>query len=198
MKNFLAPIAALLLGGALCAASAGSAAADNDFAPQMRAELANTLSRWIEDPVIVAAVKAQNAKTAGYDQAKIDALDAAWSHEVGKEDTPTISPVLDNAASRFLRDKVAASDGRIIEVFVMDAKGLNVAAAAPTSDYWQGDEAKFQNSFGKGKDGVDIGDVEFDESSQTYLAQISSTITDPESGTPIGAITIGLNTEALQ
>ncbi len=36
------------------------------------------------------------------------------------------------------------------EVFVMDARGLNVAASDVTSDYWQGDEEKFSETFPKG------------------------------------------------
>lgn len=187
------PILALAL-GALCVAAQAHA---NEYATKMRAELATNISKWVESPIIVDAIKAQNAKTESYSQAEIDALDKSWRAEVGQAETPTITPVVDNAASRFLREQVAKSDGRIVEVFVMDARGLDVAASAPTSDYWQGDEAKFTNTYDKGAGAVDLGDVEFDESSQAYLAQISTTITDPATGKPIGAITVGLNVDAL-
>ncbi len=181
----------------IAALGISGAAQANEFAPQMRAELEGRLSAWISAPVIVAAVQAQNADTAGYDQARIDTLDRTWRAEVGKAATPMIAPVIGNAAARFLREKIAQSDGRIVEVFVMDAKGLNVAASAPTSDYWQGDEAKFRNSFGKGAQGVDLGEVAFDESAQAFIAQISAPVIDPDTGAPIGAVTIGLNVDAL-
>jgi hypothetical protein len=38
----------------------------------------------------------------------------------------------------------------ITEMFVMDAKGLNVGQSDVTSDYWQGDEAKWQKTYGAG------------------------------------------------
>ena len=187
---------AILMLALICAAS--SARAGNDFEPQMRAYLANSLSQWIADPIIIDAIKAQNAKTAGYSQAQISALDKTWRAEVGQSDMPTVSAVLNNAASDFLRKQVGASHGVLSEAFLMDERGLNVAVSSPTSDYWQGDEAKFTNSFGKGASAVDIGEVEFDDSTQIYQAQLSTTIVDPESHAPIGAITVGLNIEALQ
>lgn len=192
------PLFAALCGALLLCGGLATPARANDFAPQMQAELDSRAAKWIEAPVIVAAIKAQNVRTASYDQAKIDALDKAWRAEVGKPETPMITPVVESDAAKFLRKQIAQSDGRIVEVFVMDARGLNVAASAPTSDYWQGDEAKFQNSFGKGANGVDIGEVDFDESAQAYIAQISKVVTDPENGTPIGAITLGLNVDALR
>ena len=41
------------------------------------------------------------------------------------------------------------------------------------------------------------GEVAFDESSQAYQAQVSFTISDPKTGRPIGAMTVGLNAELL-
>jgi len=48
-----------------------------------------------------------------------------------------------------------------------------------TSDYWQGDEAKFTESFKGGSGAVHIGDVEFDQSAQAYLVQISVPVMPP-------------------
>ena len=90
-----------------------------------------------------------------------------------------------------------AAGGTISEVFVMDEHGLNVAASAPTSDMWQGDEAKFTETFPKGPNATHFGDVEFDESSQTFQGQISIPIVDSATGEVVGAMTIGVNAEAL-
>jgi hypothetical protein len=127
----------------------------------------------------------------------IDTLDTQWRGEVGSSDTPTITPVLSGAAADFLRQQVEASEGRITEVFIMDARGLNVAASAVTSDYWQGDEAKFSETYGRGADAIHFGDIEFDESTETYQGQISITIMDPATGQAIGAMTVGVDAEAL-
>ena len=182
--------------GALSLIVAGPAVA-NEFAPAMQEFLDSELSAWATDSSFVSAINAQNAQTAGYDQARIDQLDTQWRAEVGMADTPTITPVMESALSDVLRERVEAAGGRITEVFVMDAQGLNVAASDVTSDYWQGDEAKFTETYGRGPGASHLGEVEFDESTQTYQGQISLTIIDPSSGQAIGAVTVGVDAESL-
>jgi len=181
---------------ALVACAAGPAAA-NEFEPEIRNYIAGHVMNWASDPVLIAAVEAQNAKNAEIGRDRIDSLDKAWRAEVGTSSTPTITPVISNAASQFLRDKVAASGGTILEVFLMDRHGLNVAVSDVTSDYWQGDEAKFSKTFGVGAGAVFVDAVEFDESTQSYQAQVSFTISDPVTHQPVGAMTVGLNAEQL-
>lgn len=178
-------------------ALAASSAWANDLKPSLQAYLDNSIRGWSTSQVLIDAINAQNARTSGYAQADIDALDAAWQAEVGTESTPTLLPVLNNAAAAFLREHVNASDGHITEVFIMDARGLNVAASAATSDMWQGDEAKFQQTYPVGPDAVHFGDVELDASTQSYQAQISLTIVDPATGASIGAMTVAVNAESL-
>ncbi|MBB3311888.1 hypothetical protein FHT78_003664 [Rhizobium sp. BK196] len=151
---------------------------------------------WLNDPAVIEAIKAQNAANASLGAADIDALDKKWRAEVDGSDHTMIDRVLGNALSKFLQEKKAASDGKIAEIFVMDAKGLNVGQSDATSDYWQGDEAKFQKSFGAGKDAVFVDEIEKDESTQALQSQASVTISD-DKGTPIGAITVGVNVDAL-
>jgi hypothetical protein len=178
-------------------AAAAVPAVANDFEPIMRQYLEAEIAGWAADPVLVAAIKARNAETEGLSQDQIDALDTAWRAEIGSADTPTISPIIANAASEFLRERVAASNGAMTEAFAMDARGLNAAVSDVTSDFWQGDEDKFQQTFGVGAGAVHISEVELDESTQTYQAQVSLTIVDPETQAPLGALTIGVNPEAL-
>ncbi len=153
---------------------------------------------WVEAPEILEAIQAQNDANAVLSQAQIDSLDAAWRAEIDAPNKPTITPILNNPTSDLLRSKIDESNGVIVEAFLMDNRGLNVATAGLTSDYWQGDEAKFTETFGKGAGAMQIGEVEFDESSQTYSVQVSFTILDAKTATPIGAMTIALNAEALE
>lgn len=128
-------------------------AAVDEFRPALEAFLESDIRGWSQAEQIVAAIRTQNAANAGLGEAEILALDTAWRAEIGAAETPTIDPVLDNAAAEFLRGQVGASGGRITEVFVVDALGLNVAASAVTSDIWQGDEAKFTETFPNGAAG---------------------------------------------
>jgi len=153
---------------------------------------------WTTDAVIVEAVRAQNNKHAGLTQADIDALDKTWRAETEASAKPMINGLLGRGASKKLAGYKNDGAGLFTEIFVMDNKGLNVAQSDVTSDYWQGDEAKWKKSFLAGPDGLFIDEVEFDESTQTYQAQVSVSIADPDSGEAIGAITVGVNVELLE
>ena len=105
--------------------------------------------------------------------------------------------MINTPAADFLRTQVDKSDGAITEAFIMDARGLNVAASMPTSDYWQGDEAKFQQTYMVGETAVHFGEVELDESTKQAQAQVSMTIVNNDTGVAIGALTVGINLNAL-
>lgn len=182
---------------ALAAVSSSSAVAADGFRPAMETFLNEEIGAWANSPVLVEAISSQNTRTARYSDSEVEALDQAWRAEVGRSETPTITPVLTNAAADFLREQVEASGGRITEVFIMDARGLNVAASQVTSDYWQGDEDKHSETYGAGPGAVHFSDLELDESTQRYQGQISLTIVDPDSGEPVGAMTVGVDANSL-
>jgi hypothetical protein len=108
-----------------------------------------------------------------------------------------IDAVLGNALSQFLQQQQGAAGGVVTEIFVMDNRGLNVGQSEITSDYWQGDEAKWQKTYQAGADALFIDEVEMDESTQAFQSQLSMSIVDPASGEVIGAITVGINIDAL-
>ena len=183
---------AAVVSGALAAPAAA-----NDFAAQIIDVLNNQIRTWATDPVVVAAVKAQNAETGGLSEGDIDTLDKQWRAEASAGSGPLIDSVLTNQLSAFLKEKKVASDGLYSEIFVMDAKGLNVGQSDITSDYMQGDEDKWQKTYPVGPDAVFIDDVEFDDSSGQFQSQVNATIADPATGQAIGAITVGINVEKL-
>jgi hypothetical protein len=182
---------------ALLAALAAAPAAANDFMPAIQSFHDTEIAPWASDARLAEAIVAQNAVTAGYTQADIDRLDQTWMSEIGSADSEIIRSVVDHTASALLREWVESSGGTITEIFVFDALGLNVASSAMTSDYWQGDEAKYSETFPKGAGAVHISEIEFDESSQTYQAQVSVSIIDPATGQAVGAMTVGLNADRL-
>lgn len=147
---------------------------------------------WMNAPVVINAIHAQNSKYANITQDKINAMDAQWQ----QGDQAMIDSILNNELSKYLQDIVINGEGLYSEIFVMDKNGLNVGQSAPTSDFWQGDEAKWQETYLKGAGSMNIGEVEFDESSQTYQFQLSLPVLDGEQ--VIGAITIGLNADLVE
>jgi len=196
--------APVLLRSGLVALTLGAAAlfavapqAQDEFTAPLTALAQGEIAAFASDPILVSAILAQNAVTAAYDQAKIDALDTQWRAEVGAASKPLIDATLGNAASQYLAGVQAAAAGKFTEIFAMDAVGLNVAQSTLTSDYWQGDEDKFTASFGAGAGAVHIGEIEQDESTQIFQSQVSVPITDPATGTVIGAITVGVDVSML-
>jgi hypothetical protein len=190
--SFVRTLGRIALATSLSIPCAAAIAQDNEFAAPLT-ELANVKLREIAgNPAIIAAVAAQNAVTAGYDQAKIDALDQQWRAEVSAAAKPLIDATLANEASKWLVGVQAEAGGLFTEIFVMDAKGLNVAQSTVTSDYWQGDEDKFTASFGAGAGAVHLGEIEQDESTQAFQSQVSITLVDG-AGAPIGALTAGID-----
>jgi len=184
-------LAALLLTGGIASAQ------DNEFAEPLTALAQGELKEIAANPVLVAAIMAQNATTSGYDQARIDELDTQWRAEVDAASKPLIDATLANEASVYLAKVQEESGGKFTEIFATDAKGLNAAQSTVTSDYWQGDEDKFTKSFGAGADAVFLGEVEQDESTQTFQSQVSITVVDPANGAPIGSITVGVDLSTL-
>lgn len=168
-----------------------------DHAPKAQAWAEKTLKAWMKDPAVVEAVKAQNAKHASLTQDKIDALDKQWRAETKASAKPLIAEVTGNALSTYLKAKEAESKGLVTEIFVMDNKGLNVGQSDVTSDYWQGDEAKWQKTFSVGPNAVFVDKVEQDESTQKFQTQVSISIVDPATNSVIGAVTTGLDVEML-
>lgn len=179
-------------------AMATTPAAASDFAAPLEALATSDLAEIIADADLVAAIKAQNEAHAGFTQDKIDALDKEWRAEVGQASTPMIDGVLASDASAQLAAIRDESEGLLTEIFLMDNHGLNVATSDITSDYWQGDEAKWIETYKVGAGAIHISDVELDESTQTYQAQISLTVADLETSEPVGAVTFGVNIEFLE
>ncbi|MCP3103926.1 PDC sensor domain-containing protein [Myxococcus sp. K15C18031901] len=143
------------------------------------------LSRLAADPQIVEAVRAQNARGVSLDTVR--ERDEAW--QATSQLTPLKKEVLGSACSKLLVRHQQALGRRLAESFVMDKLGGLVGATRRPSDYWQGDEAKFQVPFTRG---VALTEKPFfDDSSLTYVVQVSLPIRD--AGRVIGAVTFSLS-----
>lgn len=152
---------------------------------------------WIEDPVIVKSLREQNDRHAHLTPSDIDRLDTTWRLEFSGNRRPLIDSVMGSPLSKFLMAKQAASGGAITEIFVIDAKGLSIGESEVSSDYWQGDEMKWQKTYLAGAGTLFVGRAEKDESTQMLQSQASLTVSDPQTGQPIGTITVGINLDAL-
>jgi hypothetical protein len=171
--------------------SAGNVSA-GEKAPQKVIELANsTLANLGVDPIIVAAVKAENSKQKTL--AQIKEMDEKWKAYAGIADY--MKAIMESECGKHLQT-IQNSAPYYAEIFVMDNQGANVAMTDKTSDYWQGDEAKFKKSFAGGEGLVFVDEVEFDDSAQAYLVQVSVPVKDGDK--VIGAITFGIDVDKIE
>ena len=151
---------------------------------------------WLANPVIQTAVTSGNEAHVALTEAEIIDLDTLWRAQIGSSDSPLINQVMSSPASDYLRQIVDESQGAIAEIILMDNRGLNAAISAVTSDFWQGDEDKYQMTFGVGPAAIHAGEVELDESSGRYVVQVSVPVLDA-TGQMIGAAAFSLDAEQL-
>lgn len=170
---------------------------DGVYRVPLEAYLRNELAGWLSEPTLIATIKAQNAEHAALSEDAIIALDQQWRAKADVGSGPLIEKLLTASVSDWLLEQQEATAGFVTEVFIMDNKGLNVAQSTKTSDYWQGDEAKWQQTYSVGPDALHISEVEFDDSTGFYQSQASLPISDPATGEVIGAVTFGINVQNL-
>jgi hypothetical protein len=135
------------------------------------------------DPEILKAVVAKNASGETGDE--IQRRDKEWMQN---PQFPLRKTLSENACAQRLRELTKA-DASVVEVIVMDKNGANVCVSRVTTDYWQGDEAKFQKTFGADKE-VYVAEPTFDQSTGVFAIQLSVLIRDGQ--TKVGALTLGL------
>lgn len=199
MRHTLHPVllAAALAVTALPLPYSPAAAQEDGYEAAIRLFAENIVRQWVADPRIIAAIREQNAHNRYITRRAIDTLDEQWRRELTSTSHPLIDTVLSKPASRLLMADEKATGGLVTEIILMDDHGLNVAQSDVTTDYWQGDEAKWQKSFGAGANALFIGKPERDESTQSFQSQLSMTISDPDTGKAIGAITVGISIDKL-
>jgi hypothetical protein len=155
--------------------------------PQAKAKAAvPRIKKLAADPVVIAAVKAQNANKTSRDEIK--KLDKAWTDGGNRLSDEVSARPCSAKLQKLLKDQPD-----LIEAFAMDDQGANVCMSDRTSDYWQGDEAKWQKSFNGGKGAVFFDERKFDSSAKAVIIQVSVPVIDQ--GKVIGAVTVGVKAE---
>jgi signal transduction histidine kinase len=111
--------------------------------------------------------------------------------------------------NRFSRDRRLAQDTTaeellrrttdrqplLAELFFTDRNGFTASASTPTSDFVQREE---QWWIGAWRDGLYIGDVAFDDSTDVFGLPIAARIDDPDSGRGLGVLRATVDVAAVQ
>jgi hypothetical protein len=183
----MAVIGRSLLGTATVLLVASALGAQDDLTPQnpgVRSQI-EIFGGWAREPGIAGAVRAQNDERISLDE--IQQLDARW---VAGEAEELVTEVTGNACAQRLKALIA-SDAAYREALVMDNQGALVCVTGRSSDYWQGDEAKWTRSFNGGAGQPFVDRPRYDTSAKAIVVQISVPIED--AGRAIGALTVGVD-----
>lgn len=143
----------------------------------------DTARAMAADPLILAAVGQKNA--AAESMASILEADESWTSGGSAE----LKAALTGSPCAHRLRELIAGDRLIVEALLMDRQGALVCASSPTSDYYQGDEAKWQQPVGAGK-AVFVDEPAYDESSDSFAIQLSVPVQGD--GAPAGALTLTL------
>ncbi|WP_154667460.1 PDC sensor domain-containing protein [Niveispirillum irakense] len=126
------------------------------------------------------------------------ALDRQWREEAGPGKGPLIDGMLTSPPSRRL-GKVRLRHGALLaDMMLIDSQGLLAAATRLTSDYIQGDETKYLETFPRGTGTIHIEAPHYDESVQDYVVMASIVLGDPADSRPLGVLTVTINLEMLK
>lgn len=151
-----------------------------------------TLVPLCTNKVFVQQVAGQNAKNVSLED--IQKIDKQWME--AEDELPIQAEKMNNACAQEIK-RIAKGLPILGETFVMDNLGANVGQNALTSDYWQGDEPKWKNSYKEGKGGIDVGKRQLDKSTNVVDQKVSLPIVN-EQGQVIGAVCFGIKVEMLK
>ena len=179
------------------------------------------LAKWGNDPKLIEAIKASTAKTKKYSFDDVTVIDSQWrvaksgadkekkaasalaelttdSPEANlKKGEALIKETRESAASKFLIEQMEKAEpkGAVTEIFVMDGWGWNVGQTGGTSDFYQGDEGKWQKTFASG-DPNEVEVLPIVEEDGVRYSHVSLPIKD--GGKNIGAVTIGVDVSKVK
>lgn len=187
VKNF--PMGFYRLGWAILACCVSVQAGADNGSDTIK-KVVPLVQAWSINPILVSAVQVQNVQRQSLDAIK--ALDNAWIK--APQDDAFIHSLMKNPAAQELQ-KLAKAQPYFTELILMDNQGANVAITHRTTDYWQGDEPKFLETFPKGPQAIHKSRAEYDSSVRAYVVQVSVPIVDQ--GQNIGAITVSINLKAI-
>ncbi len=189
--------AGVMAAGILCETPGALIAAR--FSPEVEAVLAQKREELtqglLEDPGILEAVRASNARNQTMAMSEVLRLDGQW--KAAKATTAFMEAFTTNACAKRLIAFQQSHQG-YSEIFIADARGLIVGETNITSDYYQADEDWWINAYADGRGQFLSGDIEYDESARSEAISLYLPVTDPETKQAIGVMKAVIDLMAIK
>ncbi len=143
---------------------------------------------WLVAREETRSLQSRPVKISRFDHSFIDSLEREW----GKSTSSLRKGVFNNSLSKFLRAKLSSRFPFVSELLVFDRSGALVAASADTTDYYQGDEMKYTQTFSKNQNFY-LDRLRFDESTGKFLVQVTMLIQGQGTGQNALGVTLGID-----
>jgi ABC-type amino acid transport substrate-binding protein len=153
------------------------------------------MRKWMLSSAVIQAVVQQNNNNAAIPIADLLREDDLWQMEFQSNTADFSVDVLGNSLSQKLRNFKLQTQSMVTEIIVTDARGFNVGISDMTSDYWQGDEAKYLQIFNRPADTLFFDAVLYDESTRRFQVQLSLQLYQKGNPQAMGVMTVGVNIE---
>ncbi|MBC9251271.1 hypothetical protein A9179_13425 [Pseudomonas alcaligenes] len=151
------------------------------------------LQRWGQSPQLLDNLRRSGGSALA--PAAIEQLDRQWRDELGSAQQPLIERIRRQPASALLAGIHRQYAPLFNELFLTDRQGLISAMSEPTSDYWQGDEAKFSKTRQLQPNQLLIEAIAYDGSTQSFQVHVSAPLYEPGQKELLGILTLGINIE---
>ncbi|MEE2762256.1 MAG: transporter substrate-binding domain-containing protein [Pseudomonadota bacterium] len=132
-------------------------------------------------------------------------IDKQWQALAPDQSVPLADQLLALPASRALRAWQDSHRGLVTEALLITKSGTLAAMSQLTSDYWQGDEAKFRENIRKAvtarfeESDLYLSPVRYDASTRQFQVMVSAPLNASDGSGNTGVIALGLNiSQALQ
>ncbi len=152
---------------------------------------------FIEDDMLRSAVRESTKAHSKLDWDEQRALDRQWRDErANRDDTGLYGAIIGNRLSNWLKEqKAAAANGAVTEIYVIDGLGWNVGQTHDTADFFQGDEAQWQDVLPGGAGATFVSELEDNGEGKRTLSLVTLPIVDGTRN--LGVMTIGIDTGKL-
>ncbi len=143
---------------------------------------------WLLSLEALKELQTTPVKITRFDHFYIDSLEREWA----KPKSSLQNSVYGSKFSKFLALEVPKRFPFVSELLIFDRSGALVAASAATTDYYQGDEMKYTQTFSKNQNQF-LDRLRFDESTGKFLVQVTMLIKGQTQSQETLGVTLGID-----
>ena len=181
----------------LAASLFANAALADSHEEKLRVLLPGVQSALMEQGV-VKTLRNYNETRRNISRADIDGLEAIWQAELNSANRPLVTGIVRNVTALRLR-KVIRDTGRVVmQINLVDARGLSIAQTTVFPQIWQGTTEKLMQVATASSNMLSIGDIESDGTGQSRQFEAAFPVADPDTGALIGAVILVVDADALE